>query len=363
MLRVRSPASETTGGRGRYLELDGLRGVAVLAVILCHYGNEFDSYFPGRPLATVAGEPAGWLLRYGYFGVQLFFLISGFVILLTARKVATPRDFVVARVSRLYPTYGACLTVTAVVGWLSAQAVLQRSPLEVALNYSMVQRLIRVEDVDAAYWSLSVELIFYGMIWAVFVARGALRDKDVERLVLAWLVVALAVGAWFRVSDGSTIAVVALLLTASQYAGLFSAGMLLLLSRERARLHPLVGVCVVAQAILSWLVVDLLEAVVVVPLMGFFAYVIMRRRVTWLRVRGLVFIGAISYPLYLLHQNLGYLVIQAVAPSIGRWPAMLAGFAVAAVLAWVAHRTVEGPLSHAMRKRLGRRPAAKSARA
>ncbi|KRE97311.1 hypothetical protein ASG76_00855 [Nocardioides sp. Soil774] len=357
-----SSSTATSVDRRRYIELDGLRGIAVLAVVLCHYGNELDRYFPGLPPAAVSGEPVGWLLRYGYFGVQLFFLLSGFVILLTARKVATPRDFVVARVSRLYPTYWACLTVTALVGWLSAQAVLQRLPLEVALNYSMVQRLIRVEDVDAAYWSLSVELIFYGIIWSVFMARGALRDKDVERLVLVWLTVALVVASWYRVTDGSSITLVVLLLTASQYAGFFSAGMLLLLSRERGRLHPLVAVCVLAQAVVSWLVVDAVEATVVVPLMAFFAYVIMQSRVGWLRVPGLVFIGAISYPLYLLHQNLGYLLIEAAAPSLGRWPAMLLGFAALAGVAWVAHRTVEGPWSHALRKRLSRQPDVRRAR-
>lgn len=360
MLRVTTPATATNVDRGRYLELDGLRGIAVIAVILCHYGNEFDYYFPGLPLTTVGGEPIGWLLRYGYFGVQLFFLISGFVILLTARKVATPRDFVVARVSRLYPTYWACLTLTALVGWLSAHAVLQRSPLEIALNYSMVQRLIRVEDVDAAYWSLSVELIFYVIVWAVFMARGGLHDGDVERLVVAWLVVATIAAACFRLSDGSTLSLVFVLFTAGQYAGLFSAGMLLLLSRERGRLHPLLGICVAVQVLVSWLVVDAVEAMVVAPLMGVFAFVIMRKRVWALRLPGLVFVGAISYPLYLLHQNLGYLVIEASAQSLGRWPAMLMAFAVLAAVAWVAHRTIEGPWSRALRKRLSRRVVART---
>ena len=219
-----------------------------------HYGNELDSYFPGLPAATVLGEPVGWLLRYGYFGVQLFFLISGFVILLTARKVVTPRDFVVARFSRLYPTYWACLTVTAIVGWLSAHAVLQRTPFELAVNYSMLQRLVRVEDVDAAYWSLSVELIFYLIVWGAFVARGRPDDGVVERLVVGWLVVALVVTTFYRVTDGSLIGVVVMLLTASQYAGLFSTGMLLYISRERGKMHQLLAASVLVQVVVSFLV-------------------------------------------------------------------------------------------------------------
>ena len=336
----------------RYVELDGLRGLAVLAVMLCHFGNELDSYFPGLPAATVLGEPVGWLLRYGYFGVQLFFLISGFVILLTARKVASPRDFVVARVSRLYPTYWACLTVTAVAGWLSAQAVLHRTPFELVINYSMLQRLVRVEDVDAAYWSLAVELIFYMIVWGVFMVRGKISDEVVERMVIGWLVVALLVSGLYRATEGSTLGVAVLLLTASQYAGLFSTGMLLFISREREQLHRLLAWSMFVQVVVSFLIVGVVEAIVVLLLMASFVIIIMRRRVTGLRVPGLVIIGAISYPLYLLHQNLGYLLINATANELGRWPAMMLAFVVVAAMAWVAHRTVEGPWSRAFRRRL-----------
>lgn len=347
-------ASIHTAAPRRYLELDGLRGVAVLVVALCHYGNEFDNYFPGHEPATVAGESVGWLLRYGYFGVQLFFMISGFVILHTARNVGSPRDFVVARTARLYPTYWACLTVTAVAGWLSAEAVLRRTPVETVANFSMMQRFLRLEDVDAAYWSLSVELLFYGVVWMLFVLRGSVDDRTVVAAVPAWLGVALLLATYYQVAEGSTLALTLVILSATQYAALFCAGMLLLLSRGTGRVHPLIIPCFAVQAVVSWLIVDWVEAVIAVILMLAFTLTVMTPHVPVLTSRPLVFVGSISFPLYLLHQNLGYLVIDKTVDSVGRWPAMALAIVATGMLAWVAHRTIEGPLSREARRLLSR---------
>src|SRR4051812_19156660 len=92
----------TTRRRPRLAALDGLRFLAALAVMFFHYtaaekllwGNPSRLEFPTMNLLT----------RYGYLGVQLFFVISGFVILMTAygRNV---EEFVASRFSRLFPAY------------------------------------------------------------------------------------------------------------------------------------------------------------------------------------------------------------------------------------------------------------------
>lgn len=79
----------------RLLELDGLRGLAALAVVVCHYSAHCKS-----ECAAI-----DWNFYWGTYGAHLFFVISGFVIFMTIGRCKSAMDFVFSRVSRLYPTY------------------------------------------------------------------------------------------------------------------------------------------------------------------------------------------------------------------------------------------------------------------
>ncbi len=87
--------------RRRFEELDVLRGVATVAVVVFHYSGQATRYFTGFPFHFKLGE----------HGVQLFFGISGFVIFMTLEKTQRLRDFVVSRFSRLYPAYWTTLAI------------------------------------------------------------------------------------------------------------------------------------------------------------------------------------------------------------------------------------------------------------
>ena len=88
----------------RLVELDVLRGLAALAVMLYHYTARFTQRYPNFP-------PAAAKLPCGFFGVE-FFCISGFVIFMTLDRTRRPMDFVVSRVARLWPACLAAMTVT-----------------------------------------------------------------------------------------------------------------------------------------------------------------------------------------------------------------------------------------------------------
>src|ERR1043165_7322111 len=81
----------------RLTELDVLRGMAAVWVLSFHYPNYYDRLF--HPNKSVP------LFQSGAHAVNLFFIISGFVIYMTLAKTKKPMDFVVSRFSRLYPAY------------------------------------------------------------------------------------------------------------------------------------------------------------------------------------------------------------------------------------------------------------------
>jgi peptidoglycan/LPS O-acetylase OafA/YrhL len=91
--------------RSRYLELDSLRGIAVLAVVLYHYTFAYDFHFK-------LFSDHKFYLYHGNLAVPLFFVISGFVIFLTLEKSKRKTDFLVSRFSRLYPSYWAAMFIT-----------------------------------------------------------------------------------------------------------------------------------------------------------------------------------------------------------------------------------------------------------
>ena len=108
--------------------------------------------------------------KYGYLGVDLFFLISGFVILVSSDG-KSPRQFVISRIVRLYPTYWCCLTVTFLAILLFGRRMFHCRAGQYLANLTMLHSFAGIESMDGVYWSLAVEMKFYLLIF-LLVALG-----------------------------------------------------------------------------------------------------------------------------------------------------------------------------------------------
>lgn len=328
---------------GRYPELDGLRGLAVLAVVVRHLTSTYDQFFPDAP-------PPPFTFEDGKYGVQVFFVISGFVILLTARRAGGPVPFVIARAARLYPPYWVSLALTTVVVAVLGPEVLRRTLGEVAVNTTMVQAALGVRHVDDSYWSLSVELLFYAIV-AFALWRSWADDRRIRVVMGTWVVVGLLVAALYAAGGRTPELWRVVILTGAEFPTLFATGVLAMQSRN-ARLTPWLAPTLVAGFAISWLVIDLRHAVVVTALSVVVVAVTRFRRIGVLRSRPVQYLGAVSYPLYLTHQFIGYAIVHALVPSLGRTAAMVVAFALVLLASTVIHRTVEERASRALRRRL-----------
>ncbi len=175
-----------SSGVTRLTSLDALRGVAALAVVVFHFTFSFDDRgtFPGYPRAVVS-------FAGGRYGVQLFFVISGFVILWSIQRQSTVGKFAFSRFSRLFPPYWASLLfVSAYI--LFAQHVLDAGigPLTFTsgqwfANLTMVPRWIppfRFHEVDSAYWTLAIEMGFYVLIGVMMVIGLTKKNRIVPAM-------------------------------------------------------------------------------------------------------------------------------------------------------------------------------------
>jgi peptidoglycan/LPS O-acetylase OafA/YrhL len=164
-----------------YIGLDLLRLFAALLVVFNHFGI-FSAARPdvGDPYAFPALNFAS---DFGWVGVEIFFVISGFVIPLTAAG-ATASAFVKRRVIRVFPALWICTFLALAVLVASGQPA---SELLLPLLHSLILSP-KGPYIDGVVWTLVVEAAFYGVMWA------ALLSGTIERVarIGVWLGVASA---------------------------------------------------------------------------------------------------------------------------------------------------------------------------
>ncbi|RLU86905.1 acyltransferase [Streptomyces griseocarneus] len=347
---------ELDGGRAavqqsapRLYVLDGLRIVAALMVVMFHYvalrggwGRDAREIFPN----------AHAVAQYGWTGVEVFFLISGFVICMSTWG-RTLGDFVVSRASRIYPAYWVAVLVTAAVVSLWPQVRQVQNWDVVLTNLTMLQTGMGVWDVDGVYWTLFIELKFY-VLFAIVVATGVTYRKCVLFSGI-WIVASLTAMS----TDNKILQMWAMPL----YAPYFVAGIAFYLMyrfKPTGLLWGIVGMSLLlalhhvprrvadnsTHTVSTW--PASLIIVVAFVLMGLIA-VGAFDRIQW---RWLSTAGALTYPVYLIHQYIGMTVIYALRDRI---PAhvLVPGLVVVMLgAAWLLHKYVERPLGKRLRKTL-----------
>ncbi|MBB3294074.1 Peptidoglycan/LPS O-acetylase OafA/YrhL, contains acyltransferase and SGNH-hydrolase domains [Mitsuaria sp. PDC51] len=322
----------------RLAQVDALRGIAALAVVLFHYTTRYDQLFGHA-------QPLRIAVPFGHLGVNLFFMISGFVIFMTLERTARPMDFVVSRFSRLYPAYwGALLLSFALTHLLGLPGMTVGWEVLLA-NVTMVQGFFGVPHVDNVYWTLEVELLFYCWALASFRLGGGVGLRNFLFACLALrLVYAAALLAW-----GVDLPWIGQRWLLLPYIAWFALGVAVYrLSRAGGSAdRALVAAALLAIGLADGWALAALAAVFLVVLQG-----AARGRWTWLEHPLLLWLGTISYTLYLLHENIGWALLH----RLEGWgvPTQLAIALAMAVSAGLAHgltRLVELPAMRWIRDR------------
>ncbi len=341
----------------RLRELDVLRFVAAAAVMLHHFTGVPAPEWPGGSARHVFPE-LGWATRYGFLGVELFFLISGFVILMSAWG-RRPGDFAVSRFVRLFPAYwvGVTLSLAAYLvlnSWVSFGPNTDGPLMRFIPNLTMLQEGIGSERMEVVYWTLYAELHFYALI-TLLVWRGITYGRCVA-FMASWLLLSV-----FALESESGFAKVVLLW---RYAPFFVAGMgFYLIYRYGPNLIVwlLIGAgwalgCYydVRYNFPDFTVPGRSEYVipaVVTVIFGIMALVA-THRLAWLRWRGFTVLGMLTYPLYLVHQTVSRTFVPRLLPYMSRWAVLAVLIAGSLLLAYLIHVLVERPAQRSLRPRL-----------
>jgi peptidoglycan/LPS O-acetylase OafA/YrhL len=349
--------------RGRLRALDGLRLVAALMVCMYHYAGRDGSitHSWGRSPNTIFPHLAG-PFSYGPLGVQIFFIISGFVICMSGWGRSL-KDFTISRVTRLYPAYWAALVLITVV---FAIAGYQRvSDTDLLTNFTMLQMPAGAERVLGVDWTLWAEMRFYLLFAVCVLWRGATRQRVLVFCAL-W-----TAGALYAGSSQQPFLEQALMPT---YAPFFVGGMGLYLIYRFG--HDALSWGVVAIGFLlgqKYAVQGLVAparqhvfhhrsqaGVIAVVAFGFAAVAVVTLvpRVARLDWRWLTTVGALTYPFYLVHEHLGWVEIDKLHHRTGLSdPAVFAVTVLTMLLlAYLMTRLVERPLAPRLKRVLAMQP-------
>lgn len=334
--------AEGIGGRVR--SLDALRGIAAMAVVVFHLTDGFDQdqYF-GPP--NYDYEPASFQFALGRYGVNLFFMISGVVILMSLRRSSRVRDFAISRFSRLYPPYWAALVFTSAYILLTDLPPLRFSAVQWLANVTMVPKWFGQREVDDVYWTLGVEMAFYVFAGIMFALGWTRRERIVRVLAIVFfanLLLETALRAGGQVSEG--------------FVHLFVAGMALFVlasdrpSDRRTRVLLLV---MVFGAFLVPLIAGSEGGAAVTLAISTVMYLAVAGHLGFLVNRPLLFLGEISYSLYLLHAYPGYITLTYLLDAgLQRDLAVLVVIVQSMALAILMNRTIEQHVSPWVRRRL-----------
>lgn len=318
--------------KDRVVELDVLRGLAAVAVVLFHYTVRYDKLF-GYATPPLVRVPVG------FYGVEVFFCISGFVIFMTLDRTRRSMDFVVSRASRLWPTFIAAIVITFSVVHLFGLEGRQATGLQAFVNITMFPGLLHVPFVDGVYGSLQVELIFYCWMLAAF-SWGMLKHV---RLML-WL--SLLPPVIFFLSHrflGRHPPYLLGTFLLIDYIPFFAIGMAAYNMRTE-RGFPAKDLLLMLAAIgVTAICASVADAAVALFSTLVFCLIAWGRLGTIARAP-LIFLGTISYPLYLLHQNIGYIIIRGslghgLSTNLAIVVAATVSIGLAAAVTW----TVEKP--------------------
>jgi len=281
----------------RYLELDSMRGLAALMVVVYHYSTWHEQslgYSSTTPLFNF------W---QGSLGVELFFMISGFVIFMTIGNKTSITDFAISRFARLFPAYWVAVIFTSILLLLAPIPGREITLVQAAVNLSMLQKWLGVPSIDGVYWTLAVELSFYFLIGLCALTNQLKNIVVWSACLLGAAILVWAAETYLALTTSNAIKHTFLL----EYGNLFVAGImfyLLILHRHGYRYHAIIGISLLVEALLRP------EAAPIVSAFYVMFYLLYSNKIGFLQQKYLIYLGNISYSLYLIHQNFGYVVID-----------------------------------------------------
>jgi peptidoglycan/LPS O-acetylase OafA/YrhL len=328
-------------------EIETLRIFGAVSVLLYHYTFRGVLLNGTKvPLFPIIGT----FSRYGYLGVNLFFMISGFVILLSALN-KSPLNFAISRMDRLYPTYWVSVTLTTVIVIiLTNNSIPTRQYL---VNLTMIQDYFDIQSIDGVYWTLSVELKFYFSIFLLILTKQIDKYHIWIPVWLATTIIYLIFSqpffmGWF---------------ISPFYSSYFISGILFYLIYARGITWQKISVLIISMSISIYYTIFQVDGFIKVPtlidriiapiiVISFYAlfYLICSKKLIIKGSKILLICGGVTYPIYLLHARIGKTFYDLMSQGLNKYFVLITTILFILILSFVVRTIVSQVLNGHIRK-------------
>ncbi len=337
----------------RFYEIDLLRFFAALAVLFYHY--TFLGYSAGdMEVHYTSFAPVS---KYGFLGVNLFFIISGFVILNSARNKSA-KNFLISRIVRLYPVFWVSCSLTFLVLLIIGGARFGQNIKVYLINMTMLNKFVGVRPIDSVYWSLFYEIRFYFFIFLLLVFRKLHRIKILLGL---WL----AASYLFYAVEQNNLKYVGYFLMYN-YSAYFVAGAVFFMIASEGIDFYKVFLLFASYLFSIFTVKEYLEYLTTrfsthfslftvaecITIFFLVFYLIASNRTETISSRKFAVMGLLTYPIYLLHQNIGFALFNILHTLLNKYLLLILMILLVFLLSSLVHSKVEKVYSGRFRKAL-----------
>ncbi len=292
--------------------MDVLRFFAAISVVLFHY---VARYTVDEPIGSIPLSILSTVTQYGFLGVPLFFMISGFVILASASHRSN-FEFLVARFVRLFPVYWLCLSLTAITLLLTANIDF----ITYLINLTLLQEFIGFKSIDGVYWTLAKELQFY---FCIFILLSLNVISKIKYWLSFWVLITVSFAflnqpffmGWF---------------ISPEYSSFFIAGVCFYLIKRDGNNIFYSCVLVISSFLSSYYIyisspeflttftqTNQIISVFIINFFYLFFWMLTTDRWSFQCGNKMLILGAITYPLYLIHNVIGKALLDMIYPYIG----------------------------------------------
>ncbi|WNC69645.1 acyltransferase [Thalassotalea nanhaiensis] len=318
--------------------LDYGRFFAAIMVVVFHY--TLSGITNGKIFSISQTPMLIEITKYGYLGVELFFMISGYVIFFSA-KDRTASEFAIGRVIRLYPSYWFAVLFTSAFAAFWGGNIMSVSPVQILVNFSMVQSLFGVAHIDGVYWTLIYELIFY---FAVFLLLLLGLQRYLRVIFICWPIL-FCIAYVFDIGS---------LPYVGNYFYYFSAGTIFALLADRFSWRACLSLIIVFVfcIVFSTGKVDSLSAskgvqyssftiaLIVSSFFMFFVYQNSQKGKS-LKLPMSKLAGALTYPIYLIHAHFGFMFLNKFATNNNKILMYILTFLIVLLVSAFMHLVIE----------------------
>lgn len=346
-----NPSTNTKVKTKRIYQIDLFRFIAAMGILLVHYlyrGYRADN------LTNLSFTELGDWMKYFFVFIDLFFIISGFVIALSIRGKSLS-TYLRSRVLRIFSVYWICVLITYLTIVLFGAPRYQATFVQFLANLTLLHDLIDIESIDGVYWTMVVEVKFY-FLSVLYLAFSKYKDIKIEHCAYLWL----GLSVLYVFFQGTTVMYLANILLIFKWSPAFIAGMLLAQIYKTKKISTINAISLLVCLGLSMYhrLIFIQEAMVhfrtegsvpivlsLIFLMYFLVFLVVRNKLKFLNKPFFLYLGILTYPLYLLHQYIGYIIFNNFMDYVNKYVLLFATIAFMLALSYALNRWIEAPLT------------------